>query len=133
MTTVYTQEPGYRIWKTVGGWVVVYIEDAHTYHTVDGGKVHTCRKNAYARAMRLNRRLSHILSKWGRAESSFDNYTVCVSEGYIPGTYEISVQKEALPPHYLHTCASYVELEQEIRELAFPQPITWRRVRPETL
>src|SRR5947207_12506703 len=53
--TIYTQEPGrYHVQKTVGGYVVIYIEDRHTMRSVDGGKVHANRQNAYAKASRLN-------------------------------------------------------------------------------
>ena len=53
--TIYTQEPGkYHVQKTVGGYVVVFIEDEHTMRQVDGGKVYPSRQNAYAAAKRLN-------------------------------------------------------------------------------
>jgi len=53
--TIFTQEPGkYHAQKTVGGWVVVFIQDSHNVRNVDGGKVHESRQNAYAKAKRLN-------------------------------------------------------------------------------
>lgn len=131
MTTIYTQEPGYHIQQTVGGWVVVYIRDNDTCSTVDGGRVHSKRKNAYARAKRLNDRLKHLLLKYGMAEAYFDNYTVRVDEGYDPGSYALTVQKDAMPPHFLQTCTSFAELEEETRSLFFPQPIKWQRVKSE--
>lgn len=56
--TIYTQKPGkYHAQKTVGGWVVVFIDDRHNMRNVDGGKVHANRQNAYAKAKRLNKSL----------------------------------------------------------------------------
>jgi hypothetical protein len=53
--TIYTQKPGkYHVQNTIGGWVVVFVEDSHTCRNVDGGKVHKSRQNAYAKAKRLN-------------------------------------------------------------------------------
>ena len=54
--TIYVSShyPMYRVWQTVGGYVVVYIIDRNNFRSVDGGKVHRSRQNAYAKAKRLN-------------------------------------------------------------------------------
>ena len=132
--TIYTQAPGkYHVQYTVGGWVVVYIQDRHTARNVDGGKVHKSRQNAYAKAKRLNDRLKHILEQDCTAEAYFDGYTACVHEGYEPGTYDLSIQKGAMPPHFSKTCATLEEVEQEMRDSFFPQPIAWHKVKPEEI
>jgi hypothetical protein len=53
--TIYTQEPGkYRAQKTVGGWVVIFVNEDRSTRNVDGGKLHKNRQNAYKKAKRLN-------------------------------------------------------------------------------
>jgi hypothetical protein len=58
--TIYPAKhyPIYKVWQTVGGWVVVFIEDHYNYRDIDGGKVHKNRQNAYAKAKRLNKTLN---------------------------------------------------------------------------
>lgn len=53
--TIYPQTPGrYHVWQTVGGWVVVFIEDRHHMRNVDGGRVYPYRQGAYRRCKKLN-------------------------------------------------------------------------------
>lgn len=132
--TIYTQKPGkYHAQQTVGGWVVVYIQDEHTARNVDGGKVHKNRQNAYAKAKRLNDRLKHILEQGYVAEAYFGGYTAGVSEEETEeGTgYRLFIQKEMMPPHFSKNCATLEEVEQEMRDSFFPQPIAWHKVKPE--
>lgn len=48
----------YIVQKTIGGWVVCYLNADRSIRNVDGGKVHKSRQNAYAKAKRLNERLA---------------------------------------------------------------------------
>lgn len=54
--TIYPAKyyPIYKPYKTIGGWIVLYLTDRYTARNVDGGKVHKSRQNAYAKAKRLN-------------------------------------------------------------------------------
>lgn len=53
--TIYTQTPGrYHVQQTIGGWVVVFIEDRHNLRNVDGGRVYPYRQGAYRRCKKLN-------------------------------------------------------------------------------
>ena len=52
--TINTQKPGYRAQKTVGGWVVIFVNEDRSTRNVDGGKLHKNRQNAYKKAKRLN-------------------------------------------------------------------------------
>jgi len=130
--TIYTQKPGkYHVQKTVGGWVVVYVQDEHTSRNVDGGRIHESRQNAYAKAKRLNDRLKNILAATGMAEAYFDGYTAGVNvedEGY-----SLYIQKEGMPPHFAMDFNTLEEVEQEMRDSFFPQPINWHKVKPEQI
>lgn len=44
----------YIVQKTIGGWVVCWLNEDRSIRSVDGGKVHKSRQNAYAKAKRLN-------------------------------------------------------------------------------
>src|SRR5260370_10775127 len=87
--TIYTQESGkYHVQKTVGGYVVVFIEDRNTARNVDGGKVHKSRQNAWAKADQLNHPIKHALKKCGMAEAEYGSgYIANVTEGDYPGDY----------------------------------------------
>jgi hypothetical protein len=130
--TIYTQEPGkYHVWKTVGGWKVVFIVDRHNFRDVDGGTLHANRQNAYAKAKRLNDRLKRIMQKTGMAEAYFDGYTAGVNEEQEG--YRLYIQKEGMPPHFSKEFATLAEVEQEMRDSFFPQPINWYKVKPEEI
>src|SRR5258706_13921158 len=63
--TIYTREVGkYHVQKIVGGWTVVFISDRNTARSVDGGKVHESRQNAYTKAKRLNDALPADHDNW---------------------------------------------------------------------
>lgn len=64
--TFYPAEyyPIYKAWKTIGGWVVVYLQDSTTMRNVDGGKLHKSRQNAYAKARRLNDSIPDSRNHW---------------------------------------------------------------------
>ncbi len=60
----------YIVQKTVGGWVVVYLNEDRSIRNVDGGHVHKSRQNAYAKAKRLNQPITG--SKIDGEEHSYD-------------------------------------------------------------
>src|SRR5215469_9300202 len=82
--TIYTQEPGkYHVQKTVDGWVVVFISDRNTMRDVDGGKVHTNRQNAYAKAHRLNASLQPTRFYTRNIDAGSGRQNVMVVDGVI--------------------------------------------------
>ena len=130
--TIYTQEPGkYHVQKTVGGYVVVFIENENTSRNVDGGKVHKNRQNAYKKADRLNHPIKYALKKTGMAAADFDGYTVGVNEEQEG--YSLYIQKEAMPPHFSTECATLAEVEKEMEESFFPKTVHWYKVNPEEI
>ena len=68
--TIYPAKyyPIYQPYKTVGGWVVMFVEDRCHARNVDGGKIHAKRQNAYAKAKRLNETIGDGASHWFYAE-----------------------------------------------------------------
>lgn len=125
----------YIVQKTIGGWVVCWLNEDRSIRNVDGGKVHKSRQNAYAKAYRLNHRLELLLKKYDAAYVEYDGYTATVGESVDPTTpgYTLSIQKEALPPHFYATYETLAEVEQEIQATHCPQPIRWQAVKPEDL
>lgn len=117
--TIYPAKyyPIYKAWKTVGGWIVVYLADRYTMRNVDGGKVHKSRQHAYAKAKRLNdglpKPLAEILQKADTAWYEWDSYNVYVGESANPEEpgYDVSICKEAMPPHVYRTFATLDEVE----------------------
>ncbi len=63
--TINTQEPGkYHAQKTVGGWVVVFVNEDRSIRNVDGGKLHKNRQNAYVKAKYLNDAIPADHNNW---------------------------------------------------------------------
>jgi hypothetical protein len=82
--TIFTQAPGqYHVQKTVGGWVVVFVEDRHNIRSVDGGKVHANRQNAYAKAYRLNASLQPRQFYTRNVDAGSGRQNVMVVDGVI--------------------------------------------------
>ncbi len=82
--TIYTQTPGkYHVQKTVGGYVVVFIEDRHNMRNVDGGKVHAKRQNAYAKAQRLNAGLQPVQYYTRNIDAGSGRQNVTAVDGII--------------------------------------------------
>src|SRR5258706_16269462 len=73
----------YIVQKTVGGYVVAFLNADRSIRNVDGGKVHENRQNAYAKAKRLNDALKRALDKTGMAEAEYGS-----------GDYIANAQKE---------------------------------------
>ncbi|SRR6266568_1464623 len=110
--------PIYKPYKTIGGWVVYYLSDRYTMRNVDGGKLHKNRQNAYAKAKRLNKSLPQpldtVLHGADVAEYEFDNYIIAVGDRSYKGEegYNLTVAKEALPPHINKDFNTLEEVEE---------------------
>lgn len=136
--TIYEAKhyPIYKAWQTVGGWVVVYLQDRYTMRNVDGGKVHKSRQNAYKKADRLNHPIKYALKKYGMAECYFDGNTAIVreDESYETGEkeYTLSLQEAAMPPYYVRTFNTLVEVETEIETSKF-RGESWSALKPEEI
>ena len=124
----------YTVQKTIGGYVVVWLRIDREISTVDGGKVYPQRKQAYARARRLNTLLSQRIAKYGCVEAYFDGYIATVCENDLEGGYDLSVQIFGMPAHYHKHCDTVEEVAHEMNtKCFFPLPVDWKAVKPEAL
>jgi hypothetical protein len=135
--TIYPDAtPGtYKAYKTIGGWVVNFVEDRNTIRPTDGGRVHKNRQNAYARVERLNHPVKHALKKHGMAEAEYlDGYIANAQDeqGEYGDQYSLTLRQGEMPPFETKFFASVEELE-EYAKSELPQPLTWRAIKPEEI
>ncbi len=132
--TIYPQTPGkYHVWKTVGGYVVVFIVDRTTMRHVDGGKIYKDRQNAYRRAKRLNTALKRALEKTGMAEAEYGSgYIANVQDeqGEFGDKFSLTFRNGGISPFETHFFDTLEELEQYVYETLY-QPLNWHKVVPE--
>ncbi len=130
----------YIVQKTIGGWVVCWLNEDRSIRNIDGGKVHKSRQNAYHRAKRLNGALKLALEKYDMAEAEYGSgYIANVTEGDYPGDYQeykhqysLTLRQGMMPPFETRFFDSLEELEQHTKS-TLPQPLNWHVVKPEEI
>lgn len=60
-TTFVDHEPGtYKVYKTIGGWALMFLDENGNSRNVDGSKVYKHRQNAHRRCKQLNDAIKEI-------------------------------------------------------------------------
>lgn len=119
-TIFLDHQPGtYKAYKTVGGWGILFLDEKNNSRPADGGKIYKHRQSAYRRCKQLNdslpQTLETILRKTDVAWYEWDSYSVYVRDNTIEGEgYNLSVCKEAMPPHVSEDWSTLEEVEASL-------------------
>lgn len=136
--TIYVgHKPGiYKPYKTIGGWVVNYLDSTNTLRGVDGGKLYPHRQNAYARSKKLNTSLERALEKTGMAEATYygGEYIANVEDdqGEFGDQFTLTFRKGEMPPFETKFFSSLEELKDYVFQ-TINQPLSWHKVTPEEI
>lgn len=129
----------YIVQKTVGGYVVAFLNADRSIRNVDGGKVHENRQNAYAKAKRLNDALKRALAKTGMAEAEYSGGYIANAQAESgfdaddqPYEYTLTFRDGEMPPFETKFFGTFDELEQYTKNV-LPQPLNWHKVVPEQI
>lgn len=133
--TIYVEHrPGtYKAYKTIGGWTVNYLGVNNTLRSVDGGKIHKKRQNAYAKAKRLNDRLKCVLESTGMAEAEYGSgYIANVqnNQGEFGDQYSLTFRDGEMPPFETTFFNDLETLEHYVFEVLH-EPLNWHKVEGE--
>lgn len=76
--------------------------------------------------------LQQALQETGIAQLEYDGYTAVVrdEEGEFGDKLLLSIQKEAMPPHFSQHYDFFSDVEEEVKK-KFPEPLEWEVVEPE--
>lgn len=126
----------YKAYKTIGGWVINFLDRENNLRPADGGKIYKSSTNAYTRVARLNHPIRHALKKkTGICEAWWDRYTLVVREDEnerFEAVFNLSISVEAMPPHYSQDFPTVDAVEEELRERSqMPLYLDWTAVKTE--